>query len=217
MKKLIYISIVLLNFYNLSAQLKTDAVSIFKMHLFLNNKNVKFRGMDSTVVKNDSLYKTFTDVINLKLDTLKIKGSFNLTTSVFAPKFAFYKISLNDRENKDFTNNISYKRNLTSGEDQFLGIFSGVFTSFILAINRETGESYRLIGFDTNDFLGFLSDFKEEYKEKDGNIISTNNFLKNYQVEGIDFKCLYEGLKSDKIERKKYPCLQRVSDPIWIK
>jgi hypothetical protein len=193
------------------AQLKTDAKSILKMQLFLNNRNVDFRGIDPKVLKNDSLYNVFTDLIDLKLDTLKITGKYEITTSVFAPKYHFYKINVKNKSN------IIYKRELYNDEGQYIGLNSGFYNIYIIGINLVTGKSYRLLGFDTNDFLGFLSDFKELYKEKQGEKLTTKQFLKDYKVDELDFECLYNGLKSEEIDRKKYPCLGRVNDPIWIK
>jgi hypothetical protein len=51
------------------AQVKTDAQSIFKMWLFLDKENSDYRGIDTSVSKNDSLYNAFRHLVNLKLDT----------------------------------------------------------------------------------------------------------------------------------------------------
>jgi hypothetical protein len=196
-----------------NAQLKVDAVSIFKMQLFVDNKNSNFRGMDSMVIKNDSLYKAFSDAVDFKLDTLKITGNWELTKSVFATHYQFYQLLAYDNQKKSHTQNIIYKRKLNSNEEQFFMIGG----SCVLAINQKTGLSYRLKGFNSNDFLNFLSDFKEAYKESTGDKLSTSEFLKNYKVYGLDFQCLYQGLKQDNIDRDKYPCLKRISDPVWIR
>lgn len=185
------------------SQIKTDAVSVFKMHLFLDHKNVKFKESDSTI-KNDSLYKAFTDVAILKLDSLAITGDYNLTKSALIPKYKFFQLKEH-----------SYKKKLNEKELQLFWIFGDNVSS--IAINQETGKSYRLLGFDTNDFLSFLSDFLEDYKEKQGEKLTVKQFFKNYTVDKIDFECLYNGLRNNEIDRKKYPCLVRASDPVWIK
>jgi hypothetical protein len=190
-----------------NAQVSTDAASVFRMQLFVDNKNVTFSGMDPMVVKSDSLYEAFRNAVDLKLDTLKVAGSRELARSVFSSQYQFYRLLAYDKKS------IIYKKKLNSSEGQFFMI-SG---NCILAINQRTGLSYRLQGFNGNDFLNFLSDFKEGYKESTGDVLSTKDFLKNYQVEGLDFECLYQGLKQDKIDREKYPCLKRNSEPVWIR
>lgn len=190
--------------FELFSQIKTDVISVFKMQLFLDNKNVKFKELDSMLIKNDSLYKAFSDVVVLKLDTLKIKGEYNLTKSALRPKYKFFKLKEH-----------SYKKTLNEKELQLYWIFGDKICS--IAINQETGKSYRLLGFNTNDFLSFLADFREDYKEKQGEKLSVKQFLKYYTVDEVDFECLYKGLISNERDIKKYPCLVRASDPIWIK
>ena len=179
---------------NSFAQTKTDAISIFKMQCFLDAKNNSSRYISSKIIKNDSLYNDFNNKTEFSLESLNVIFTKSLT---FSNKFNFYVIS-------------EFLKNKNS-------IISVYTKKHILAINPITGMSYRLLGFNGNDFLSFLSDFKEEYKEAFNRNISTSEFLKNYKVEGLDFECLYKGLKSDERDIKKYPCLIRVSDPIWIK
>ena len=191
------------------AQAKTGAISNFKMQLFLDKDNVL---VDNDIcTKNDSLYYAFSKNISLKLDTLQISGNYDFTMAVFAPKFEFYTINISSVEK-----NIYYIKKMTERESNYLGIPSGKFSTYVLAINLKNGRSYRILGFNGNDFLGYLSDYIEYFNENNDKKINAVNFLKNYQVEDIDFKCLYTGLHSKIINRKKYPCLQRVNDPIVI-
>jgi len=201
-KKIFLLFFCALSFNNLNAQSKTDIESIFKMQLFLNRKNVQFRTMDSSIVKNDSLYKVFEEVTNLKIDTLKLE---NKITGDFEEEFQFFKLSIDEIRNN---------RKLINDEFQYIGFGSGMCDFYILALNRKTGISYRLSGFDVNDFFGFLSDFKVSYFNSTGKKLKTSKFIKNYKVENLDFECLYKGLKIDGIDRKKYPCLMRCSDRI---
>lgn len=177
------------------------------MQLFLD-KNNELSGCS----KNDSLYFAFSKNIILKLDTLKKSGNYDLINSVSAPKFEFYAINLSF----DGKKNLDYVKKMTNKEDNCLGVFSGTYDKYVLAIDRKKGRSYRIVGFNGNDFLGFLSDYLEYYNEHNDKKLTSSSFFKNYSVEGIDFKCLYNGLHSDGIDRKKYPCLQRVNDPILI-
>jgi hypothetical protein len=81
---------------------------------------------------------------------------------------------------------------------------------YVLCVNTISGRSYRLQGFYGNDFFSLLEDVKEEYQKSNGKRLSTKSFLKNYSVEGIDFKCIYKGLRSGDV--KDYPCLKSCSD-----
>ena len=120
------------------------------------------------------------------------------------------------RDNK-FINNVSYSRAIASNEIKNYSIpVNKYIGQYVIAINPRTGRSYRLSGFNGNDFLGFLSDFKEEFKQKNKSRLSNKKFLKGYYVEGIDFNCLYKGLKAQEVDRYKYPCLIRCSDPVSI-
>ena len=107
---------------------------------------------------------------------------------------------------------LDYK--LINDEFQYIGFGSGMCDFYVLALNPKTGISYCLSGFDVNDFLGFLSDFKASYFNDTGKKLKTSKFIKNYKVENLDFECLYKGLKTDGIDREKHPCLIRCSDRI---
>jgi len=201
--KIYPIIILLFNSFVSFSQIKTDATSIFKMQLFLDNKNLILTGLDTAIIRDDSLYNSFSDVVNLKLDTLEIKGNYYLTKSSLSPKYKFFQLKEH-----------SYRKALNELEMHLYRVFGDTFCS--IAINQETGKCYRLLGFNTNDFLSFLADFREEYREKQEKKLGVSYFLKNYSVNNIDFYCLNKGLKRHKVDRKKYPCLVRASDPIWV-
>lgn len=74
---------------------------------------------------------------------------------------------------------------------------------YILAIHKWGLYTFKLKGYQINDFYSFLNFmYKNDYE----NINSPKAFSKNYQVEGLDFKCLYKSLRSKK-DSKKYQCL----------
>jgi hypothetical protein len=202
MKKIILLFFVCACSLSSFAQSKIDAESIFKMQLFLDKEIVTFRGMDTIATKGDSLYKAYSEAFTVKLDTLKITGNFDYTMSVYAPHFTFYKL-----------NKKSSIRTQNENELQFFSVFG---RENKIAINNRTGRSYRIVGFNACDFLGFLSDYLEEYNNENKNKINVRQFLRNYHVEGVDFKCLYKGLISNMVDKKKYPCLKRPSDPVVI-
>jgi hypothetical protein len=194
-----------------SAQIKTDAQSIFKMLLFLNKHNSHYRGIDTNLSKNDSLYNAFRHLVNLKLDTLKITRN-TFTYQLNVPDFSFYELSIYNYSTGKFTNHLTHNREYSVADGQLFGVGINAFGSYVIAINNETGTSYRLKGFFSNDFLEFLSDFKESYDQNGKDRLSTKQFLEGYKIEHVDFQCLYEGLTSEKADRTKYPCLLRGTD-----
>ncbi|MDR6563428.1 hypothetical protein J2Y47_003549 [Arcicella sp. BE51] len=173
------------------------------MQLFLDKTDSVFSGMNTSIQKNDSLYNAFSEAIDLKIDTLKVEGKYELTQSVLAPKFKFYKLS-----QRDFT------RKLNDNELQLFWVFGEKY--MVMAINHLTGSSYRILGFNGNDFLNFLSDYLEIYNFTNEKKLNRRSFFRSYHLEGIDLKCLYKGLQADIVERKKYPCLKRASELITI-
>lgn len=201
MKNNFLIILILLFTFEMFSQIETDAVSTFKMQIFMDKKSVTFESDIS--IKNDSLYNAFSDNIILKLDTLKIKGEYTLVESALSPQFKFFQLIGH-----------SYKKKLSELELKLFWVFGDKICT--IAINQETGKSYRLMGFNTNDFLSFYSDYKEEFEKKQEKNLKIKKFLKDYKVEKLDFECMYKGLKNIYIDRVKYPCLARASDPIWI-
>lgn len=186
-------------------QEKNDIESIFKMHLFLNKTNIKSKDKEDGVIKNNYLYEVFFEDIILKIDTLKSNVNTH-SNSQDNFDFQFFKINI-----KEIKHNKIHKK-----YDKYTSLTLGMSNYFILALNQSTGISYRIAGFDTNDFFSFLRDYKALYKKKYGVNFSTSKFLKKFKIEEIDFDCLNEGLKKDEINYYKYPCLKRCNDPIKI-
>ncbi len=187
----------------LNAQSNTDANFIFKVWLFTDREGSK------EASKSDSLFTAFNAITELNLD--------KIDCDLLGINYQFYHLRLYDIKNNKFINNVSYSRAIASNEIKNYSIpVNKYIGQYVIAINPRTGRSYRLSGFNGNDFLGFLSDFKEEFKQKIKSRLSNKKFLKGYYVEGIDFNCLYKGLKAQEVDRHKYPCLIRCSDPVSI-
>lgn len=202
--KFYFILILILSFNFSDAQSKSNVQDIFKMHLFLNKKNILFRTMDNTIIKNDSLYNSFKSLINIKTKRLSLINSLEGLSN---EDYEFYKVEDSD---------IKYNRKLIANESKFLSISCWMNGYYILAINIKTSQTYRLSGFEINDFLSFLNDFKENYLKTNLKKLKTSTFLKKYKVEELDFNCLFKGLTSKELNRKNYPCLKRCSEPIEI-
>ncbi|KIX22023.1 hypothetical protein SY27_04940 [Flavobacterium sp. 316] len=183
---------------NLYSQSKTTAEDIFKMHLFLDKKNITRSDLSKTVVKNDSLYDSFKKNCSIKLDTLKLKSNIFLSID---GDFTFYTIT-----------DIKYSDSLNTNESWFLKIDLGYDSKYIIAINQNTGRSYRLSGFYSNDFFAFYFDIKKAYRDYNFKDLKKKLFFREYFVESIDFKCLYKGLRQNKIDKERFPCLKTCSD-----
>lgn len=188
----------------LNGQTKSDIEDVFKMHLFLNRQNVVFRTMDSSIIKNDSLYNSFKNLISLKIENLRIDSALDGINDEF---YKFYRVQ---------DSGIIYKRELFNDESKYLSLSCWMNGSYILAINQKTGASYRLKGFDINDFLGFLSEFKVLYFNNNSKKLKNLKFFNKYKVEDLDFNCLYEGLRNEKLNIEKYECLKKCSEPIKL-
>jgi len=202
MKKVIFLLVFISCFISkTNAQDTINVNSVFKMHLFLDRFNIK----SFNVSRNDILYNTFSKNINLSFDTLK--------TYEINQKYSFYSL--------DAVNDISYNSIPQDDSELFFYIYYGFVSKYVICIDNTSGMSYRLMGFNGNDFLNFLSDYREFHNSKGYNdYMSDKKFLKECKVEGLDFQCLYKGLHDKNWNKNRYPnkysCLQRVSDPIVI-
>ena len=186
----------------LKAQFNVDVEDIFKLQLFLDKKS-STHSSTKNIVKNDSLYQIFSNSIELNIDTLRVESKLY----EFIDPFQYYKIDLR---------NTTQKLSRENSEIQSLSLFHGLNTICIIAINPKTGLVYRLKGFNDNNFLTFLRDFKEIYKRKTDKAISSNKLIKKYKLPDVNFKCLYKGLRAKNIDIQKYPCLIRYSEPVQI-
>ncbi|MDR2651972.1 MAG: hypothetical protein LBC68_06610 [Prevotellaceae bacterium] len=207
MKKVIVFVILLMPFYVMAQ--KIDAVDIAKMYMFLNQSYTTYF-MPNMINKNDFSYLDFKNSFEIKLDTLEITDEleeitdYNKDNNFFEfidgkLKYTFYKINIDSITNEPF----------------FIGSFA-MMRYCVIAIQESTGKSYRIIGFDNNDLLSFLSDFRSQYLKVNHKNISINQILKYFKVECVDFECLYNGLTDKNWIRTaincKYPCLWRIND-----
>lgn len=183
---------------NLYSQSKTDAEDIFKMQLFLDKKNIVRSDLNKEVIKNDSLYNLFRNNIYLKIDRLKVKSNILLSNE---GNFNFYIIK-----------EINYNPELTGDKLWFLKIDNNQEYKYIIAIDELTGQSYRLSGFNSNDFFSFYNIIKREYLNANFKNLKFSYFLKNYIVDSLDFECLDRALRENSIDKDKFPCLRNSSD-----
>ena len=190
--------------FNLFGQSKNNVEDIFKMELFLNKKNTSYMDTTNSISKNDSLYKKFKEILNIKIEKLKID---NKLSGFLENDYQFFMLS---------EKNVSYNKSFDAKEYRYLQIEMMIDSYYILAINIKTGANYRLAGFDSNDFTNFLLDFKEQYLISNSIKLKNSTFFNKFKVEYLDFKCMYDGLKSEQLDREKFTCLKRCSDPFKI-
>jgi hypothetical protein len=209
MRKFKLLFIVAMHSIRLFSQSSTDAESIFKMYLFLNRPNISNYD-ENCISKNDSLYYRFSNVFRLEMDTLAINNY--LSNKAFCPKIQYYGIKLGFGE----ASSLRYNDTVSSKDLSCFELPFGFHREFVIAIDSVTGQSYRLQGFDTNDFTFFLSHFQKVYKENSGRRLKFRLFIKKYHVTGLDFKCLYGFNRKNNPTSNKYPCMKRVNEPIGI-
>lgn len=201
-KKTLITLFIIMFFCNLSAQSKNDMDYVFKTQLFLNKHNVFVDRTDPFIIKGDSLFNIFKELTIIKINTLNLDSDIYICDE----NFLFYSVK---------ESQITYTRNLSKLEVNYFGISSDFsLGDYIISVNQKTGSIYKLSGFDTNDFLSFLADYKEIYLNCNSKNLKTSTFLKKYKVSGLDFDCIYKGLKAEKLDRKKHPCLYRCNDAI---
>jgi hypothetical protein len=193
----------MLNVYSQEVE-NVNAKDIFYMQLFLDKSMKK----NASVLKNDSLYRGYRGYMDFDLVCLETKN--------IEEEFQFYSLKWNiymDDGRIRFIN--KNNMDIESDKMEFYDFSGSATTEYVLCINTKTGRSYRIYGFNGNDFFSLLRDYNEIMNKRGR--FSDKDFLKECWVDGIDFKCLYKALKDSKRDGySRYPCLLRVSDPIVI-
>ncbi len=185
------------------AQNTVDTKFIFKTWFFIEKEN-EFNS-STRIHAKDSLYLDFfLKEIDLNIDTL---SSMNFSGDfIFLSVCQYYNDSLVNK------NAITYKRESQKYGYYYSGIPVNHCEGYALAINTETGRSYRLKGFRGNDFLTFLKDIKIDHNKrmKGSKYLKpfrVRKFLKDSRIDGIDLTCLYRSLHSFK--KKSAACLSK--------
>ena len=178
------------------AQQNTDANFIFKTLLFLDHKNFDSRYSKDFKIKDSSLFARFNTGVELNFDTLKTTG--------FSSEYNFFLLA-------SYKGNLPYKTNAIrynlKKQIEYVGIPVNNCDGYVICVNNITGISYRIQGFNSSDFLALIRDIQLEISTNDNKQLMDKEFLKMYSVNGIDFRCLYEGLKANPKNWYKYPCL----------
>lgn len=182
---------------------KIDFEHVFKKWIYIEKTseliNDKY-DLNPITIKNDTVFNNFNS--NLKLIVTSVKS--NLPSGFFVKS-----VSL------DSQNVINMNPNLNPYN---IGIKSFSYTNqcsgkLVLIFNLKTGMSYRISGFNGNDYLDFLSDLKNILFEDIGKKFKRSQLMNKYFIEHVDLKCIYKGLMSEEQDNnKKFPCLKSCFD-----
>lgn len=184
------------------AQTDTNAEDIFHLQVYLDRKNVV---ANTTIgyAKDHSRYLEFKSSVHLDIDSLRI-------TSAPSGMEDFVTFLYSDLKN------VEYNFSEFDQQDQLLSLFHGPNTEMVLALNRKTGQAYRISGFNGNDMVDFLNDFIKHYEKLYGRKLNTRNFFSSFKVDGIDLRCIYGAARRVPNFGDRSPCLKSTSEPFKI-
>ncbi|MBN2820071.1 MAG: hypothetical protein JXP36_13930 [Bacteroidales bacterium] len=192
-----------MNGQNANNVVGVDVEYLFKISILLDNCSTSEK--DDFPIKDNRLFEAYNKSHTLVLDTLEVSLTGDFYPNYKYKPFKFYKVDIMD----DIVNEKDYAK--------IGGPVAGMNTIYIICVNHATGSVYRLSGFNGNDFKNLLIDLDEVYFKSNKKRISKSSFVKNFHVETIDFKCLYQALKANSRNWKKYRCLYRCVDPVFIR
>ena len=213
MKQILKLIVIILIFLyqNSYAQQNTDGKFIFKTWLFIEHINNQSRFDTAYPVKDFNLFSQIIYNTDLKLDTLR---------SIRFPNcYTFLRLILSVNNSNSFYKPIIYTKE--KGIKEYFRISaSSSCQQYVLCVNRLSGKSFRIQGFDGNDFFSLLNDlnFQLSFPQK-AKKLTIKRFLRDFGVDGIDFNCIYKGLSSGECDYEKYPCLYNCNGSrkvIWI-
>ncbi|MDR2651970.1 MAG: hypothetical protein LBC68_06600 [Prevotellaceae bacterium] len=224
MKKYYLLFMMLFSILNSYSQ-NIDAEYIAKHYLFLNTSfysvesNSIFCQYTQDFQINNKLFSKYINSFSIKLDTLEVVDRLEETTNYKKDnnfyswidgklRYQFYKINFN---------NIIFD----SSVDTLCRFFIGIVVEkkhCIIAIQEATGRTYRIMGFENSDFLSFIDDFKHQYLLKIGKKLNTQTILNYFNVENVDFNCLYKGCVDIYFNNNdsKTPCLKKFNDEMGV-
>lgn len=204
-RKIFIIGFIILIVIKSSAQQRSDGSFLFKLWFFIEKPNIEY---DSTVkevfqnfdVKGYPLFFFFMNNVSINTDTLLSKG-FNNT---------YYFLSVSPSKNISFKDSAREAlKKISKGNASFYLLIPSNCNQYVLCINNSTGQSFRLNGFEGNDFFAFLDDVKRTYYFDYHKQLSNSEFFNKFIVNGLDFKCIYNGLTMKGANLQKYPCLNK--------
>lgn len=215
MNKILFLSALLIFPKFLFSQKEIDVEFIFKMHLFLDNQYAEVKNnysmnmfCENIKLNLDTLYRSFSSYSNEDIAVIDINELANISQDPIIEDVSYYKLNVLE------TSTISVNNQRDTLSNHSFGIYAGKQSYYILAINVKNGLAYRLSGFRGNDFIELLMDIELGYR-KNGKFFSVKKFIKNTDIEGLNFKCLYKHLRR-KRKIKKASCLEKVSEGVYI-
>ena len=178
-----------------------DVEYLFKISIFLDNCGTSI--IHDFPIKDKHLLNAFNESYTFLLDTLNMSLTKGFGHSFKFDSFKYYKV--------DIADGIIYNNKSLN-----IGPSFGWERVYVICVNHKTGSIYRLSGFNGNDFRNLLIDINEKYVEANKRSFTKSTFIKNYQIESLDFKCLFKALNANYRSWTKYPCLKRCIDPIYV-
>lgn len=189
------------SFLNINAQNKENLEFIFKSNLFFDSERIN---------KNSISFEKFQKLVDINISELSSEG--------FSDDYVFMILNLYDFEKFEYVENVSYSPKLTPDELDEFYIADNPYKyikGYVLCVNLSNGRSYKLHGFNNNDFISFFRDLKEDrfIDYKYDYSLTIRKFLKDFKVEKVDFHCLYRANKAYKFDSE---CLGRMSGPLIL-
>ena len=178
------------------SQENTDGSYLFKIWLFIEKMNVVTLNSNSYPTKDSSLFNLFDKNIRILPDTIESKG--------FPDRYIFLSLGVK----KTSVNNSNRGSKIIRGDSASYFFFPNECDEYIICIDKVSGLSYRLKGFRGNDFFSLMMEIKRQYRALYKENLDDKDFFSLYKVEGLDFRCIYEGLKSFNFQSDKYECLK---------
>jgi hypothetical protein len=173
-----------------------DVDLIFKLHLFLDYENTHYEAL-----RNDSLLFALLNDCEIVLEKVEIEHD---RFVAFPPDFEVYRML-----EYSFRKKVNYYSALNIHESD----------SYMIAINNDTGRSYRLRGFNSIDFNIFFTDYLETLYFDNSKI--TKREIKKLKemiiIDGLDIDCLFRSINQVGRNVTKFPCLRNRNDPVFIR
>jgi hypothetical protein len=179
-----------------SQQKAVNVDLIFKLQFFIDYQNDDYEAL-----RNDSILSVLLNDCEIVIEKVEIEHN---RFVAFPPDFEVYRML-----EYSFKNDIRYY-----GAIDFFESYS-----YMIAINNATGRSYRLRGFNSNDFNSFFTDYLETFYFYDRKI--TKRKIKELKdlisIDGLDIDCLFRSISQVGRNVIEFPCLRSRNDPVFIR
>lgn len=131
------------------------------------------------------------------------------------PEFVKFDVAMDTLDQSGFSDFVFIRLTLSAIPKDVLEK-TGLFLvtncdGYIVAIDRDGFDVFRLRGFRHNDFSSF---YKSMTLKQYDRINNKTSFNRNYSVEGLDLKCLFSMANDIRSAKKTHPCLNTCGELI---